>query len=283
MIIKDLNKPELMGMWVEGQTATHWGAQAPFMMGGLNDMIVVFLAIEPGMVLARHVDNSEELITVLAGQIVAEVGDETAEIVAGQLLAIPPNTPHSFHNTGTFPARLLSVLPTHSLAIKFDDTISPANQQVFQFGRPVEASKTEQNKQKILEFYHRSHRGDLTVYDEMFAPDFVSHGSAALQDLIGPEAFKQAYVVYETAFPDFRTSIDQIVAEGDYVMVRGLATGTHLGSFMGLPATGKKLHWTGFALYRFNDAGLICERWQDFDGLKLMGELGVIPNLYTPG
>jgi predicted ester cyclase len=144
-------------------------------------------------------------------------------------------------------------------------------------------SSIEANKARIHEFYRRSHTGDLSVYDEMFSADFVSHGSAAMQDLVGAEAFKQAYIMYTTAFPDFYTSIDHIVAEGDYVMVRGLASGTHQGSFMGLPPTGKRLEWTGFALYRFNDAGLICERWQDFDGLKLMGELGIIPNLYAPG
>ena len=50
------------------------------------------------------------------------------------------------------------------------------------------------------------------------------------QELRGPEAFKQANVMYSTAFPDFRLDIDLIIAEGAYVMVYGPGTGTFSGS-----------------------------------------------------
>jgi predicted ester cyclase len=60
------------------------------------------------------------------------------------------------------------------------------------------------------------------------------------------------------------------------VMVYGVATGTHQGDFMGLPATGKALRWTGIAIYRFNDEGKIDGRWQEFDGMTLFMQLGLI-------
>lgn len=145
------------------------------------------------------------------------------------------------------------------------------------------AQDIEKNKQIVRYFYEQSHKGNLAVYDELFAPDFISYSSAAGGELRGPEAFKQAYIMYTSAFPDFRTTIDLIIAEGNLVMVYGVATGTHLGNFMGLPATGKKLRWTGVAIYRFNDDGKIDGRWQEFDGLSLFAQLGLIQLPGSPG
>lgn len=141
----------------------------------------------------------------------------------------------------------------------------------------------EKNKRIIREFYDRSNRGDLDVYNEMFAPEFVSYSSAAGGELRGPDAFKAAYEMYAAAFPDFQTTIDIIIAEANYVMVYGLATGTHEGAFMGLPPTHKKLRWTGIAIYRFNDDGMIDGRWQEFDGLGLFTQLGLIPPMGPGG
>jgi predicted ester cyclase len=134
----------------------------------------------------------------------------------------------------------------------------------------------EANKAAIRSFYDRSHAGDLAVYDEMLADNFENHGGPA-GDMHGPEAFKQAYVGFATAFSDFNTTIDLIVAEGDLVVAYGVASGTHDGPFMGLPPTGRVLRWTGIAIYRFDDQGLIAERWQEVDALALMGQLGLLP------
>ena len=133
----------------------------------------------------------------------------------------------------------------------------------------------EGNKAAIRTFYDRSHAGDLAVYDDMLTPDFVNHGGPA-GEIHGPEAFKQAYAGFATAFSDFSTTIDLIVAEGDLVVTYGVASGTHDGPFMGLPPTGNKLQWTGVAIYRL-DEGRIAERWQEIDGLGLFGQLGLLP------
>jgi steroid delta-isomerase-like uncharacterized protein len=132
------------------------------------------------------------------------------------------------------------------------------------------------NKAAVRRFYDRSHEGDLTAYDDMLSPDFVNHGGPA-GDIHGPEAFKQAYIGFATAFSDFRTSIDLILAEGDLVAVWGVATGTHDGPFMGLPPSGRALRWTGMAIYRLDADGLIAERWQEIDGLALFAQLGLLP------
>lgn len=101
------------------------------------------------------------------------------------------------------------------------------------------ATDIEKNKQTIRDFYERSHAGDLDVYDELFAPEFVSYSSAAGGEVRGPVGFKAADQMYAAAFPDFMTTIDMIIAEGNLVMVYGPATGTDLGPFMGIEPTGR--------------------------------------------
>jgi predicted ester cyclase len=144
-------------------------------------------------------------------------------------------------------------------------------------GKPAASQDTERNKRIISYFYDQAFKGNLDVYDDLFAPDFISYSSAAWGELRGPEAFKQANIMYTNAFPDFYSTIDMIIAENDLVMVYGVASGTHKGDFLGLAPTGKKVSWTGVAIYRFNDEGKIDGRWQEFDGLSLFTQLGLIP------
>jgi predicted ester cyclase len=60
--------------------------------------------------------------------------------------------------------------------------------------------------------------------------------------------------------------------------VRGTLGGTHQGNFMGMaPPTGKYVEWTGTAIFRFNNSGLMDARWQEWDGLSVMQQMGVIP------
>ena len=134
----------------------------------------------------------------------------------------------------------------------------------------------EARKARIREFYDRSHRGDLSVYDDLLTPDFVNHGGPA-GELHGPQAFRDAYVGFSTAFSDFHTTIDIMVAEGDYVVAYGEAGGTHDGPFMGLPPTNRQMRWTGVAIYRLDDDLRIAERWQEIDGLSMFGQLGLLP------
>lgn len=141
----------------------------------------------------------------------------------------------------------------------------------------TQQTREQRNERIIREFYDESHKGNLSIYDTMFTPDFISHGSGAMQDLIGAEAFKQALVMYTNTFPDFRTHIELMICEGDYVMVWGPAEGTFKGAFMGIPPNGEKITWTGAAIYRLNDEGKIAERWQELNAIAMMQQMGAIP------
>jgi fermentation-respiration switch protein FrsA (DUF1100 family)/predicted ester cyclase len=147
-------------------------------------------------------------------------------------------------------------------------------------GDPTFRHDLERNKQVIRQLYERSNAGDYSAYDELLAPDFISYSSAARQEVRGIDAFKTVNQMYVNAFPDFWLGIDLIMAENDLVTVYGTAKGTFQGALLGHQPNGKTAYWTGIAIYRFNDEGKIDGRWQEFDGLSMFTQLGIIPPVF---
>ena len=122
--------------------------------------------------------------------------------------------------------------------------------------------------------------GDLGVVDELVAPAFVGHDAALADPTRGIEGAKASITGYRDAFPDLRLTIDQQVAEGEYVTTRWTARGTHQGDLMGMAATGKQATVTGITIDRIVD-GRFTESWTNWDTLGLMQQLGVVPALAT--
>ncbi len=132
--------------------------------------------------------------------------------------------------------------------------------------------------------YDETNKGNIDVLRELLSDDFVSYGGAGFQDLRGPEAFIGLYRTFVSAFPDLHFDVQQVVIGDNMAAVRGIQTGTHKGNFLGMvPATGKQVEWTGTAIFRFDEDGKICERWQDLDNLSLFQQLGVIPAFGSAG
>ena len=111
------------------------------------------------------------------------------------------------------------------------------------------------------------------VRADIFAPDAVSHFSGKPLDYA---AHAQFDAMVAQAFPDRRYTVEDLVAEGDKVVVRFTTSGTHLGEFQGIPATGKIGTVTGIAICRVKDDKIV-EQWVEFDQLGMLQELGVIP------
>ncbi len=122
--------------------------------------------------------------------------------------------------------------------------------------------------------------GNLAVVDELVAPEFVNHDAALPEPTTGIEAAKASINGYREAFPDLRLTIEQQLAEGEYVATRWSARGTHQGDLMGIAPTGKQATVTGITIDRIVD-GKFVESWTNWDTLGLMQQLGVIPALAT--
>jgi steroid delta-isomerase-like uncharacterized protein len=132
---------------------------------------------------------------------------------------------------------------------------------------------SEQNKARIRRVIEEVYnRGDLAVVDEVAASDLVIHGS---QEIHGREAAKQHVAALRAGFPDLHFTVEDQIAEGDIVVTRWTARGTHNGKFQSVPATGKEVRLVGTDIDRIV-GGKVVECWAHVDELGLMRQLGAI-------
>jgi len=134
----------------------------------------------------------------------------------------------------------------------------------------------EENKALILRFFEEiDARRDVSVIDDFISPEFVDHSPppGTSPDIDGQ---RQAFLHFQEATPDGYHAVEDIVAEGDKVMVRISARGTQTGELFGIPPTGTRLEGTGIGVYRIAD-GKIVEHWNEVDMFGVVQQLGVIP------
>jgi steroid delta-isomerase-like uncharacterized protein len=81
--------------------------------------------------------------------------------------------------------------------------------------------------------------------------------------------------MYIAAFPDLKVTIDRMIAEKDLVNVSYTVKGTHDDTYMGIPATHKKIRFNGTSTFRFDAQGKIAERWSCIDQIPILNQLGV--------
>src|SRR5712692_7211048 len=117
-------------------------------------------------------------------------------------------------------------------------------------------------------------QGNLALADAWVAATFVNHAAPTAM-LRGPESLKWQVILWRTAFPDLRFTIEDLVAEGDRVAMRLTFSGTHKGVFQRIAPTGTAVVQAQMHLLRFADAKMV-EVWAVRDDLSLMQQLGVI-------
>lgn len=110
---------------------------------------------------------------------------------------------------------------------------------------------------------------ELALADEIFAEDF--HWPQF--GLHGPEGVRTWVKAFRAAFPDVTDTVQEQIVEGDLVMSRVWVTGTQLGPFRGLPASGRRAEFEAVGIDRFRGEKVI-ERTAHFDIVDLMRQLG---------
>ena len=115
-------------------------------------------------------------------------------------------------------------------------------------------------------------KGNTAAIDELFAIDFVSHYPG--EPTPDRESYKQWVTMNFAAFADIHCTIEDMVAEGDKVVLRWIWRFTHSkGDYMGIAPTGKRVTMTGISILRIL-GGKIVEEWGNSDDLGMMQQLG---------
>jgi steroid delta-isomerase-like uncharacterized protein len=135
----------------------------------------------------------------------------------------------------------------------------------------------EQDKALVRQFIDEIfNRGNMSMVDELFAADFVEHEELPPGIPRDREGVIQLTSMLRSAFPDFKATIDDIIAEGDKVVIRQTWSGTQKGEFMGIPPTGKSVSIGVIDIIRMAD-GKVMEHWGQMDSMGMMQQLGAIP------
>jgi steroid delta-isomerase-like uncharacterized protein len=135
---------------------------------------------------------------------------------------------------------------------------------------------SEENKAVVRRFIEEASRGNLAIVDELVAPGFVFHNPADPGVGSGPEGVRRWLGGNREAFPDFRFTIEEQIAEGAKVVTRLTGRGTHRGEAFGVPATGKTATITAIFIDEVAD-GKLVGHWDEADILGLLQQLGAVP------
>jgi steroid delta-isomerase-like uncharacterized protein len=143
------------------------------------------------------------------------------------------------------------------------------------WGRAAWAGTVQDQNKAVAQrvFDEIFNQGKYDAANEIYAPDFVNHGFSTD---IGLKEDQAAARGWREAIPDIKVTVKMMMAEGDLVTVLWTAEGTNTGQGNGLPATGKKVKGRGITIWRIVN-GKIREEWSEFDQLRLMQQLGLVP------
>jgi steroid delta-isomerase-like uncharacterized protein len=121
---------------------------------------------------------------------------------------------------------------------------------------------------------------DMSAVDRHYSPDYIQHNAdvaawAKSQGLAPLDGVKRFFSGFFEAFPDFKPTIDHLYAEGDKVFAFVTWRGTHKGTFLGVPATGKEIVIRTAEIMRVEN-GKFAEHWDVVDQNKMLEALGLI-------
>ena len=141
----------------------------------------------------------------------------------------------------------------------------------------MQSNDLEKNKavvQRYVDEMQNAH--SLDNIEDIFAEDFVDHmASSGGLYLGGMDGLKRGYATFLNAFPDVHVTVEDMIAEGDKVVAYKTLAGTHRGTHLGIPPTGKSVQYQIISIYRIKN-GKIAEYWGLQDEVSLKRQLGAL-------
>ena len=134
----------------------------------------------------------------------------------------------------------------------------------------------EQNKALVRRYYDEVlNQGNIALLDELATEAYIENDPFPGQGT-GREGLKGRAGYIVSALKPVHFDIQDVVAEGDRVVVRWLSQGTHSSDFLGIPATNRSYEIAGIDIHRVED-GRMAEHWHVVDQLSQLQQLGLLP------
>jgi steroid delta-isomerase-like uncharacterized protein len=111
---------------------------------------------------------------------------------------------------------------------------------------------------------------------ELISPQATFFVPGRSEPLQGPDGYQEIIAMMRAGFPDVQWTLEELIVEGDRVAARFTMRGTHLGSFLGVPPSGKTIEVKAVNFYRFADGQIVEEHGQP-DLLGLLQQIGAVP------
>ena len=138
---------------------------------------------------------------------------------------------------------------------------------------------SEQNKATVRRVLEEAFgQGKTEVVDEVLHSEFVCYDpNSESGEIRGADTMKGEIEYFRQAVPDLTYTVEDQVAEGDEVVTRWRASGTHQGEVFGVAGTGNRIEMSGIQIDRFDESGKMIEEWPEYDLLGAMRQMGAIP------
>jgi steroid delta-isomerase-like uncharacterized protein len=142
---------------------------------------------------------------------------------------------------------------------------------------------SQPNKDLVRRWFEEVwNQGREDTIDELFWANAIGYGLGEGEvEIHGPAEFKPFVRNLRGGFPDVHISVEDMVADGDRVAARVLLTGTHAGTGLGVPPTGRKVTVAGMVFVRIS-GGQIVEGWNSWDQLGLLRQIEALPSAQEP-
>jgi steroid delta-isomerase-like uncharacterized protein len=135
---------------------------------------------------------------------------------------------------------------------------------------------TEKNKLVMNRFVEFINTADENLAEELISVNAKFHVPGRPEPMQGPAGYLAIIGMMRSGFPDIQWTLEETIVEGDKVAARFVMRGTHRGSFLGVPPTGKSIAVQAMNFYRLSNGQFIEEHGMP-DMMGLMQQIGGLP------
>ncbi|MFM2421575.1 MAG: hypothetical protein RL291_105 [Pseudomonadota bacterium] len=244
-----------LAAWMDRVGAIGHGKRSPMTPG---DALAIAQKAQPDA--ARRGDAARDPSGIQAGAAVVVRADDANDPISGTYVWGDETEiviRHEHPRVGT----------VHVHFPRFGYSVVPA-------GSPAALSTQDYNKQLTRDYFKAFLSKDQAWWTKHIAPTFKRHDPGLPFEVVGPGGVKQLAEALLPGIPDMKLPIEEVIADGEFVLVRLRVKGTHGGPLMGMDATGKTIDIGVLDLFQIRDGKLI-EHWALLDNLGMLKQLGV--------